>query len=279
MMGTSGSDVIVGVMGLLEGHRAIVTGGASGMGEATARRMVEEGASVAIFDQHGDAAARVAGELGGHAFEVDVADWDQVSSAVAAAKRAMGGVSILHNNAGVSTSEGLEAMEPDAFRRIVDVNLIGVFHGIKAVAPIMLASGDGRIVNTASISGVRPSDGEGPYAAAKAGVIALTSTAALEYGPTIRVNAVSPGTIHTSMTHDFLTLIPGMRDHQLEKIPLGRIGEPGEVADVVVLLCSDLMRYVTGQNLVIDGGMLLHGAGSDGLLFRIRELLSQSKRT
>jgi len=81
------------------------------------------------------------------------------------------------------------------------------------------------------------------------------------------------------MTHDFLTLIPGMRDHQLEKIPLGRIGEPGEVADVVVLLWSDLMRYVTGQNLVIDGGMLLHGAGSDGLLFRIREMLGQSKRT
>ena len=148
-------------MGLLEGHRAMVTGGASGMGETTARRMVEEGASVAIFDQHGDAAARVADDIGGHAFEVDVADWDQVSAAVAAAKRAMGGVSILHNNAGVSPSEGLEAMEPDAFRRIIDVYLIGVFHGIKAVAPIMLGSGDGRIVNTASISGVRTSDGEG----------------------------------------------------------------------------------------------------------------------
>jgi NAD(P)-dependent dehydrogenase (short-subunit alcohol dehydrogenase family) len=266
-------------MGLLEGHRAIVTGGASGMGEATARRMVEEGASVAIFDQHGDEAARVASELGGYAFEVDVADWGQVSDAIAESEHAMGGVSILHNNAGISTNEGLEAMDPAAFRRIVEVDLLGVFHGIKAVAPIMLAAGDGRIVNTASISGVRPSDGEGPYAAAKAGVIALTATAALEYGPTIRVNAVSPGTIHTAMTHDFLTLIPGMHDHQLEKIPLSRIGDPGEVADVVVLLCSDLMRYVTGQNLVIDGGMLLHGAGSDGLLFRIRELLGHSDLT
>jgi len=264
-------------VGLLEGHRAIVTGGASGMGEATARRMVEEGASVTIFDQHGDGATRVAQDLGGQAYEVDVADWDQMSCAVAEAERAMGGVSILHNNAGISTSEGLEDMDPAVFRRIVEVNLLGVFHGVKAVAPIMLAGGDGRIVNTASISGVRPSDGEGPYAAAKAGVIALTATAALEYGPTIRVNAVSPGTIHTPMTHDFLTLIPGMHDRQLAKIPLGRIGEPTEIADVVVLLCSDLMRYVTGQNLVIDGGMLLHGAGSDGLLFRIRELLDQSK--
>jgi NAD(P)-dependent dehydrogenase (short-subunit alcohol dehydrogenase family) len=268
-----------GQMGLLEGHRAIVTGGASGMGEATARRMVEEGASVAIFDQHGDEAARVASDLGGYAFEVDVGDWGQISNAIAESERAMGGVSILHNNAGISTNEGLEAMDPSTFRRIIEVDLLGVFHGIKAVAPIMLAAGGGRIVNTASISGVRPSDGEGPYAAAKAGVIALTATAALEYGPTIRVNAVSPGTIHTAMTHDFLTLIPGMRDHQLEKIPLGRIGDPGDVADVVVLLCSDLMRYVTGQNLVIDGGMLLHGAGSDGLLFRIRELLGHSDRT
>ena len=248
------------------------------MGEATARRMVEEGAVVTVFDHHGDAAARVAEDIGGHSFEVDVADWGQVSNAVGEAERAMGGVSILHNNAGVSISEGIETIDPDAFRRIIDVNLLGVFHGIKAVAPIMLAAGDGRIVNTASISGVRPSDGEGPYAAAKAGVIALTGTAALEYGPTIRVNAISPGTIHTAMTHDFLTLIPGMHDHQLGKIPLGRIGEPNEVADVVVLLCSDLMRYVTGQNLVIDGGMLLHGAGSDGLLFRIRELLGQAKR-
>lgn len=264
-------------MGLLDGHRAIVTGGASGMGAATARRMVEEGASVAVFDQQGDAAARLADELDGHAFEVDVADWDQVSDAVAEAERVMGGISILHNNAGTSTSEGLEAMDPAAFRRIVEVNLLGVFHGIKAVAPIMLESGDGRIVNTASISGVRPSDGEGPYAAAKAGVIALTATAALEYGPTIRVNAVSPGTIRTPMTHDFLTLIPGMHDHQVQKIPLGRIGDPYEVADVVVLLCSDLMRYVTGQNLVIDGGMLLHGAGTDGVLFRIRELLGQKR--
>jgi NAD(P)-dependent dehydrogenase (short-subunit alcohol dehydrogenase family) len=247
------------------------------MGEATARRMAAEGASVAVFDQDGEAAARVARDVGGHAYEVDVADWDQVAHAVAEAERAMGGVSILHNNAGISTNEGLETMDPAAFRRIIEVDLLGVFHGIKAVAPIMLASGDGRIVNTASISGVRPSDGEGAYGAAKAGVIALTATAALEYGPAIRVNAVSPGTIRTPMTHDFLTRIPGMYEHQIQKIPLARVGDPNEVADVVVLLCSDLMRYVTGQNLVVDGGMLLHGAGSDGLLFRIRELLGKAR--
>jgi NAD(P)-dependent dehydrogenase (short-subunit alcohol dehydrogenase family) len=154
---------------------------------------------------------------------------------------------------------------------------MGVFYGMKAAAPLMPKAGDRRIVSTASISGVRPSDGEAPYAAAKAGVIALTATAALEYGPTIRVDAVSPGTIHTAMTHDFLTLIPGMHDHQLGKIPLRRIGTPEEIADVVVLLCSDLTSYLNGHSLVVDGGMLLHGAGSDGLLFRIRELLGQQK--
>jgi NAD(P)-dependent dehydrogenase (short-subunit alcohol dehydrogenase family) len=264
-------------MGLLEGHRAIVTGGGSGMGKATARKMVEEGAQVAVFDQNGDAAGEVAQAIGGRPYVVDMADWDQVSMAIAAAADVMGGLSILHNNAGVSTNSGLDEIEPADFRRIVEVNLMGTFFGIRAAAPIMLRGGDGRIVNTASISGVRPSDGEGPYAAAKAGVIALTATAALEYGPMIRTNAVSPGTIHTPMTHDFLTLIPGMHDHQVSKIPLGRVGEPEDVADVVVLLCSNLMRYVNGQNIVVDGGMLLHGAGSDGLLFRIRELLKRAK--
>jgi NAD(P)-dependent dehydrogenase (short-subunit alcohol dehydrogenase family) len=247
------------------------------MGAATARKMAEEGARVTIFDQNGDAANEIAKEINGRAYVVDVGDWSQVTDAVSDAADAMGGLSILHNNAGISTNAGLEEIEPDQFRRIVEVNLLGTFFGIRAAAPIMLRENDGRIVNTASISGVRPSDGEGPYAASKAGVIALTATAALEYGPTIRTNAVSPGTIHTPMTHDFLTLIPGMHDQQVGKVPLGRVGAPEDVADVVVLLCSDLMRYVNGQNIIIDGGMLLHGAGSDGLLFRVRELMARAK--
>ena len=264
-------------MGLLEGHRAIVTGAASGMGAATARRMAEEGARVSLFDRVGDQAAEVAGEIGGRAYEVDVADWDQMRSAVNQAADDMGGLSILHNNAGVSLCTALHEIEPAEFRRIVDVNLVGTFFGLKAAVPIMLAGGDGRIVSTASISGVRAADGEGPYAAAKAGVIALTATAALEYGPTIRVNAVSPGTIHTPMTHQFLTLIPGNYDHQVSKIPLGRVGAADDVADVVVLLCSDLMRFVNGQNIIVDGGMLLHGSGSDGTLFKVQELIAQAQ--
>jgi NAD(P)-dependent dehydrogenase (short-subunit alcohol dehydrogenase family) len=266
------------LMGLLAGHRAIVTGGGSGMGEATAERMAQEGAQVAVFDLNGDAASEVAKRVGGRAYHVDVSDWAQMSDAVGRAAADISGLSILHNNAGVSLCTGLEEIEPEEFRRILDVNLVGTFFGLKAAIPIMQRGGDGRIVNTASISGVRAADGEAPYAAAKAGVIALTATAALEFGPTIRVNAVSPGTIHTPMTHQFLTLIPGMNDHQTAKIPLGRIGAPDDVAEVVVLLCSDLMRYVNGQNIVVDGGMLLHGSGSDGSLFRVRELIAQHRK-
>jgi NAD(P)-dependent dehydrogenase (short-subunit alcohol dehydrogenase family) len=240
--------------------------------------MVEEGAQVAVFDLDHEGVEAVAREIGAHAFTVDVADWPQMSEAVTRAGERMGGLSILHNNAGIALCTGLHEIEPETFRRILDVNLVGTFFGMKAAIPLMLAGGDGRIVSTASISGVRAADGEAPYAAAKAGVIALTATAALEYGPTIRVNAVSPGSIRTPMTEQFLTLIPGNYDLQTSKVPLGRIGDPLEVADVVVLLCSDLTRYVNGQNIVVDGGMLLHGSGSDGSLFKVRELIAEAKR-
>jgi NAD(P)-dependent dehydrogenase (short-subunit alcohol dehydrogenase family) len=266
-------------LGLLNGHRAIVTGGGSGMGAATCRRMAAEGAQVSVFDLDGDAAHRTAVEIGGQSYAVDVSDWEAMSAAVEQAADEMGGLSVLHNNAGVSAgaAHSIHEFEPDRWRHVLDVNLTGTFYGMKAAIPHMLRGGDGRIVSTASISGVRPADGEGPYAAAKAAIIALTAVTALEYGPAIRVNAVSPGTIRTPMNEQFLTLIPGMLEHQISKIPLGRVGNPDDVADVVVLLCSDQMRYVNGQNIIIDGGMLLHGSGSDGALFKVRELMAQAQ--
>ncbi len=126
-------------------------------------------------------------------------------------------------------------------------------------------------MSTASISGTRPSAGEAPYSAAKAAIIALTANAALEYAPTIRVNAVSPGMIHTPLT-ELLLVEQGLneRDAMIAKTPLARIGNPDDIAGVVVFLCSDLARFVTGQNIVIDGGMTLHGAGVDGVLDRAR---------
>jgi len=252
-------------VGLLDGHRAIVTGGASGIGRAACRRMAEEGAVVAVLDRDEAGAVAVANEVGGHGFGVDVADWDSVDAGVASAVHALGGLSIVFNNAGIGGLSPLHEYPLDEWLRVIGVDLTGAWHVLRATVPHLLANGDGRIVNTASISGVRPAAGEAPYAAAKAGVAALTATAALEYAPTIRVNAISPGTIRSGLTDPLLQMPSRERDHRT-RTPLARIGEPEDVADVVVFLCSDLARFITGVNLVVDGGMTLHGSGVDGML-------------
>jgi NAD(P)-dependent dehydrogenase (short-subunit alcohol dehydrogenase family) len=252
-------------MGLLEGRKALITGGGSGIGRATARRMAAEGAAVCVLDLDADAADAVAKEVGGYSFTADVRDTDAVASVVAQAAAAMGGLDVMFNNAGTSFFGPLHMYTPEAWGDIVGVHLTGVFNGIRAAAPLMVEAGGGAIVNTASISGTRPSAGEAPYASAKAGIVALTAVAAIEYAPTVRVNAVSPGMIDTKLTEP-LKMFPDRMEQLVAKTPLARIGTPEEIADVVVFLCSDLARFVTGQNLVIDGGMTLHGSGVDGLL-------------
>ena len=253
-------------MPLLAGHRAFVTGGGSGIGRATAQRMAEEGAAVAVADLNGASAEHVAKEVDGIGYHVDVTDAAALQAAVLNAAGQLGGLSIMYNNAGTGGMAYTHAYHPDDWERLVRVNLTGVWHGIRAAAPLLLAGGGGSIVSTASISGTRPSAGEAPYAASKAGVAALTATAALEYAPTIRVNAVSPGMIRTGLTSPLLDNFPDHVASLVAKTPAGRIGEPDDIADVVVFLCSDLARFITGQNLVVDGGMTLHGAGVDGLL-------------
>ena len=252
-------------MGLLEGQRAFITGGASGIGRATARMIAAEGARVAVADINGDGAKEVAAEIGGLAFEVDVTDPEMVQAAVRDAADAFGGLTIAFNNAGAGLLANVHEYSAEQWDQVVRLNLTGVFSGMKAAVPVILESGGGSIVNTASISGVRPSAGEAPYAAAKAGVIALTQSAALEYAPAIRVNAVSPGWILTGLTAPWKE-IPGEEARAVERTPMKRLGEPEDIAKVVVFLCSDLAGFVTGQNIVIDGGMILHGAGVDGML-------------
>jgi meso-butanediol dehydrogenase/(S,S)-butanediol dehydrogenase/diacetyl reductase len=252
-------------MGLLDGHRAIVTGGGSGIGRATCRRMTEEGARVAVLDLNGDAAAAVADEIGGPGFAVDVGDPDGLRAVVDEAVGRLGGLSIFYNNAGTSAFNRLHAFEPAEWERVLRVNLTGVFAGFRAAVPHILAGGGGSIVSTASISGTRPAAGEGPYTASKAAVAALTASAALEYAPAIRVNAVSPGMIRTTMTEPMFEIFPGQVERFETTTPAGRIGVPEDVADVVVFLCSDLARFVTGQNIVVDGGLTLHGSGVDGI--------------
>jgi NAD(P)-dependent dehydrogenase (short-subunit alcohol dehydrogenase family) len=162
----------------------------------------------------------------------------------------------------------LAGWDPEEWDRLVRLNLTGVFNGMRAGVPHLLSNGGGAVVNTSSISATRPSAGEAPYSAAKAGVMALTASAALEYGPAIRVNAVAPGMIRTNLTKPLLDGLPDEVERYRRTTPIGRVGDPEDVADVVVFLCSDLARFITGQTLVVDGGMTLHGAGVDGLFDR-----------
>ena len=217
-----------------------------------------------MLDVDTKGADTVASEVGGVSAEVDVADAAAVQAAVDDVARQLGGLSIVFANAGVGTMASIGEMTPDEWRRITSICLDGVFFTVHASVPHLLANGDGRVVSTASISGVRPAEGEAAYAAAKLGVIGLTASLALEYGPVIRANAVSPGMIATALTAPLVT-DPSIADRMVAKTPAGRIGDARDIADVVTFLVSDLARFVTGQNIVVDGGMTLHGSGVDGL--------------
>jgi NAD(P)-dependent dehydrogenase (short-subunit alcohol dehydrogenase family) len=211
----------------------------------------------------------VAEEIGGVGFATDVGDPDGLRLVIDAAVEALGGLTILYNNAGTSSFGRLHEGDPAEWDRVLRVNLTGVYAGFRAAVPHMLAAGGGSIVSTASISGTRPAAGEGPYAASKAAVAALTASAALEYAPTIRVNAVSPGMIRTMMTAPMFEFMPDQEERFVRDTPVARVGEPEDIADVVVFLCSDLARFVNGQNIVVDGGLTLHGSGVDGLFNQV----------
>jgi NAD(P)-dependent dehydrogenase (short-subunit alcohol dehydrogenase family) len=246
--------------GALEGAKAIVTGGASGIGRAVCERFAAEGATVAIHDRDEAGARAVAATVGGHAFVVDVRDAAAVDRATAAAVEAMGGLTVLVTNAGASDLSLTHETDPSRFERLVQINLQGTFHSMRAAIPHLLAGGGGTIVNNASGSATRPTYGELAYSAAKAGVVALTKGAAQEYGPTIRVNSVSPGIVRTPLSEPMFALA-GALDPARAAMPLGRFGTPDDVADVILFLAGDQSRYVTGQDLVVDGGLGLAQAG------------------
>jgi NAD(P)-dependent dehydrogenase (short-subunit alcohol dehydrogenase family) len=252
-------------MGLLDGRRVMVTGAGSGIGRATCQRMAAEGAKVTALDIDDAAARAVANEIGGIAAAADVTDAIGLEAVMTEAAQMMGGLDALCNNAGSGGMAELHRYSDRTWNRIVDVNLGGTFNGMRIAIPLMQASGGGTIVNVASLSGMRPTRGEAAYSAAKAGVIALTSSAALEYGPTIRVNCVSPGVIDTPLTQPILADAANRKVVE-EGTPLGRVGTATEVADVIVFLCSELASFVSGVNIPVDGGAMLPSAQVDSVL-------------
>jgi NAD(P)-dependent dehydrogenase (short-subunit alcohol dehydrogenase family) len=258
------------VSGDLDGRRAIVTGGAAGIGAATARHLASRGAVVAILDRNAAGAGAVADEIGGTAIAVDVADPDATTAAVQAAAAAMGGLTDVVANAGVGLMKPLHQYSDAEWRLVVGVNLDGTFHTVRAAIPLLLEAGGGSIVTVGTLNAQRPLQGEGPYSAAKAGVVNLTQTIALEYAPAIRANCVSPGMIATALTQ-LITDDPDFTAVAEEGTPLRRIGSADEVAQVIGFLCSDAAAYITGQNLVVDGGAALPNLQADSIVRAVRE--------
>lgn len=261
-------------VGSLDGHKAVVTGGGSGIGEAICRRFAAEGASVAVLDRRVDTARSVAEAIGGVAVECDVASSASVAAGIESAATELDGITDLVNNAGLGMNKPLHQYTDSEWSLVVDVNLTGTFNCMRAVVPRLLEAGGGCIVNNASFNAVRPLSGEAPYSAAKAAVVNLTMTAAIEYAPTIRVNCVSPGLIATPLTA-LVTSNDDWRAAAEASTPLQRVGTADEVAHVFAFLCSDAAAYITGQNIVIDGGAGLPNAQAESLIKTIMQSFSR----
>lgn len=243
----------------LVGRVAMVTGAAQGIGRGIAERLLAEGASVFAVDVAETELGRTIDELGPRGpiagFATDIARRDDVRAAVSACVEMFGSLNILAANAATADVVNLMEIEEDAWRNMIGVNLTGTFFSIQEAARVMIAAGGGTIVATASTNAFWVEANTAHYSAAKAGVVALVRTAALDLAPhNIRVNAVSPGIVRTRLTK-FLIDDPVQGADYLRRIPIGRYAEPSDIAAAVAFLVSDDAAYVTGENLVVDGGV------------------------
>jgi meso-butanediol dehydrogenase/(S,S)-butanediol dehydrogenase/diacetyl reductase len=246
----------------LNGKRVLITGGAGAIGTATAKRFVEEGAHVYVFDRDEAACQRLKKDMPNLAGDilVDVADPDSVARAFDELDKRAGGPDILINNAGISIRHLFLDITPQEWRTVLDINLNGVFYVAQQSARRMLAQGGGVIVNMGSSNGLTGYHYYADYNASKAGVIELSRSMALELGPAIRVNAVCPGFIMTPMQEAEYT--PEMRRAFENKLPLKKLGQPEDVAALFAFLASDDAKFITGQYFVIDGGEIAGGLAS-----------------
>jgi NAD(P)-dependent dehydrogenase (short-subunit alcohol dehydrogenase family) len=279
-------------MGRLDGKRAVITGAASGIGEATARLFVAEGATVVLADTDELRGKRIAGELGDTArfIATDVSREADVEQAVATSVEVFGGLDVMFKNAGVPGSTGsIEEIDVETWDRTIAVHLRGVFLGIRAAARIMRQQGHGSIINTSSVAASRANMAGHDYSAAKAAITHLTETTANELGEQgVRVNAVCPGAIATSIfgraagldgeeaqrTVDFMASVLS------DAAPIRRVGRPSDIAETVLWLASDASGFVTGQAIAVDGGLLTGTLRRNAPMARgeVLELIKQSAR-
>ncbi|GGT21563.1 3-alpha-hydroxysteroid dehydrogenase [Streptomyces kurssanovii] len=244
-------------MGKLDGRVVLVTGAARGQGEQEARLFAAEGAKVVLADVLDELGEPLAKEVGGLYVHLDVSREPDWTAAVATAREHFGKIDGLVNNAGILRFNELVSTPLEEFQLITQVNQVGTFLGIRAVAPEIEAAGGGTIVNTASYTGLTGMAYVGAYAASKHAVLGLTRVAALELaGKGIRVNAVCPGAVDTPMSNPEGTDPEAVGDLYRTLVPLGRVGRPEEVARLALFLTGEDSSYITGQPFVIDGGWL-----------------------
>ena len=243
-------------MALLAGRVAVITGGAQGLGFAIAEQFIAEGARVLLGDLNIDDTRAAAQALGGsevaRAVACDVTSASEVDRLIAAAVEEFGSVDVMVNNAGITRDATLRKMTEQQFDDVISVHLKGTWNGTRSAAAIMREQGSGAIINMSSISGKVGFVGQTNYSAAKAGIVGLTKAAAKELAHLgVRVNAIAPGLIRSAMTE---AMPQRIWDAKLAEVPMGRAGEPSEVAAVALFLASDLSSYMTGTVLEVTGG-------------------------
>lgn len=243
----------------LEGRVAVVTGGASGIGRASVRRLASEGAKVVVADLDNEAGRATAAEVDGLFVEVDVTDQAAVVDLFRRTHHTYGSVDVAFNNAGISPPEDASILDTDldAWRRVQEVNLTSVYHCCKAVLPYMLAQGKGSVINTASFVAVMgAATSQISYSASKGGVLSMTRELGVQFARQgVRVNALCPGPVNTPLLQELFAADHERAQRRLVHVPMGRFGEPEEMAAAVAFLASDDSSFMTASSFLVDGGI------------------------